>query len=74
MSSPHALPPPHMCVRLAQTSTSLSGDRVLLKAIPATKYSVITLSHKINTMTSNELEVRKDGSLPPIQTWEDNDY
>ncbi len=32
--------------------TSLSGNRVSLKAIPATKYSVVTISHKINPMTT----------------------
>ena len=65
---------PHYSVRQAQTRTSLSGDRVSLKAIPVTKYSVVTISHKINTMTSYEPEVRKDGSLPPSQSWEDNGY
>ena len=39
------------CVRLVQPSPSLSGDRASPKAIPDTKYSVITISHKINTMT-----------------------
>ena len=39
-------------VRLVQTRSSLSGNRVSLKAIPTTKYSVITISHKINPMTT----------------------
>ena len=39
------------CVRLVQPSPSLSGDRASPKAIPDTKYSVVTISHKINTMT-----------------------
>jgi hypothetical protein len=37
----------------------------LLKVIPATIYSVVTISHKINIMTSYGPEERKDGSLPP---------
>jgi hypothetical protein len=32
--------------------TSLSGNRVSLKAIPATKYSIVTISHKINLWTT----------------------
>jgi hypothetical protein len=44
------------------------GDRILLNAIPATLYSVVTISHKINTMISFDTEARKDGSLPPPPT------
>jgi len=42
-------------VRLAQTRTSLSGNRVLPKAIPATKYSIITIDRNCGVLpkTSN---------------------
>jgi hypothetical protein len=40
-------------------------DRISINTIPATLYSVVTISHKINTMTSFDTEARKDGSLPP---------
>jgi hypothetical protein len=43
-------------------------DRILLNAIPATLYFIVTISHKINTMTSFDTEVRKDGSLLPPPT------
>ena len=62
------------CVRLAQTMTSLYGDWVSLKVIPAIKYGIVTIRHKINTMTSCEPEVRNDGSLLPSKSWEDNGY
>ncbi len=40
------------------------GDRISLNAIPATLYSIVTISHKINTMPSFDTEARKDSSLP----------
>jgi hypothetical protein len=39
------------------------GDRISLNAIPVTLYSIVTISHKINTMTSFDTEARKDSSL-----------
>jgi hypothetical protein len=48
----------------ASLSGSHIGNRILLNKIPATLYSVVTISHKINTMTSFDTEARKDGSLP----------
>jgi hypothetical protein len=47
------------------------GDRILLNAIPTTLYSVMTISHKINTMTFFDTEARKDGNLPPPPTVSD---
>ncbi len=61
----------HVQVSLLGLSGSHIGDRILLNAIPATLYSVMTISHKINTMTSCEPEARKDGSLPPPPTVSD---
>ncbi len=52
-------------------SGSHIGDRILLNAIPATLYSFVTISHKINTMTSFDTEARKDSSLPPPPTVSD---
>jgi hypothetical protein len=49
-------------------SGSHIGDRISLNAIPATLYSVVTISHKNNTMTSFDTEARKDSSLPPPPT------
>ena len=47
------------------------GNRISLNTIPATLYSVVTISHKINTMTSFDTEARKDGSLLPPPTVSD---
>jgi hypothetical protein len=46
-------------VRLAQTGPSLAGNRASLKAIPATKYPVVTISHSSNTMTSQLMRDEK---------------
>jgi hypothetical protein len=43
-------------------------DRISINAITATLYSVVTISHKINTMTCFDTEVRKDGNLPQPPT------
>ncbi len=54
----------HVQLSLLGLSGGHIGDRILLNAIPATLYSIVTISHKINTMTSFDTEARKDGSLP----------
>ncbi len=59
-------------VQVQLSLLGLSGghicDRILLNTIPATLYFVVTISHKIDTMTSFDTEARKDGSLPPPPT------
>jgi hypothetical protein len=39
-----------------------------MNMIPATSYSVITISHKINTLTSFDTDVRKDSNFLPPST------
>jgi hypothetical protein len=58
----------HVQLSLLGLSGSHIGNRILLNAIPATLYSVVTNSHRLTTMTSFDTEVRKDGSLPPPPT------
>ncbi len=55
----------HVQLSLLGVSGGHIGDRISLNAIPATLYSVVTISHNINTMTSFVTEARKDGGLPP---------
>ncbi len=55
----------HVQLSLLGLSGSHIGDRISLNAIPVTLYSVVTISHKINTMISFDTEARKDGSLLP---------
>ncbi len=55
----------HVQLSLLELSGGHISNRILLNAIPATLYSVVTNSHKHNTMTSFDTEARKDGSLPP---------
>jgi hypothetical protein len=61
----------HVQLSLLGLSGGHIGDRISLNAIPATLYSVVTISHKINTMTYFDTEARKDGSLPPSPTVSD---
>ncbi len=61
----------HVQLSLLGLSSSHIGDRIPLNAIPATLYSIMISSHKINTMTSFDTEVRKDCSLPPPPTVSD---
>jgi hypothetical protein len=58
----------HVQLSLLGLSGGHIGGRILLNTIPATLYSVVTISHKINTMTSFGTEARKDSSLPPPPT------
>jgi hypothetical protein len=58
----------HVQLSLLGLSGSHIGDRISLNAIPATLYSIVIISHKINTMTSFDTEARNDGSLPPPPT------
>ncbi len=58
----------HVQLSLLGLSGGHIGNRILLNAISATLYSIVTISHKINTMTSFDTEARKDGSLPPPPT------
>ncbi len=44
------------------------GNRILLNVIPTTLYSIMSISHKMNTLTSFDTEARKDGSLLPPPT------
>ncbi len=55
----------HVQLSLLGLSGGHIGDRISLNAIPATLNSIMTISHKINTMTSFDTEARKDGSLLP---------
>jgi hypothetical protein len=54
----------HVQLSLLGLSGNHIGNRILLKAIPATLYSVMTNSHRLTTMTSFDTEARKNGSLP----------
>ena len=58
----------HVQLSLLGLSGNHIGNRILLNAIPATLYSVVTNSHRLTTMTSFDTEARKDGSLPPPPT------
>jgi hypothetical protein len=44
----------HVQLSLLGLSGGHIGDRILLNAIPTTLYSIVTISHMINTMTSYE--------------------
>ncbi len=61
----------HVQLSLLGLSGGHIGDKILLNAIPATLYSIVTISHKIDTMNSFDTEARKDGSLPPPPTVSD---
>jgi hypothetical protein len=61
----------HVQLSLLGLSGNHIGDRILLNAIPATLYSIVTNSHRLTTMTSFDTEARKDGSLPPPPTVSD---
>jgi hypothetical protein len=54
----------HVQLSLLGLSGGHIGNRISLNAIPTTLYSVVTISHKNNTMTSFDTKARKDGSLP----------
>jgi hypothetical protein len=53
----------HVQLSLLGLSGNHIGNRILLNAIPATLYSVVTNSHRLTTMTSFDTEARKDGSF-----------
>jgi hypothetical protein len=58
----------HVQLSLLGLSGNHIGNRILLNAIPATLYTVVTNNHRLTTMTSFDTEARKDGSLPPPPT------
>ena len=47
-----------------------TGERILLNVTPAILYTVVTISHKFNTMTSQRHRSEKGWQFAAIHHWE----